>query len=1159
MDDNKLKSDVAKREETILAFWRDNNIFNKTIDKPAGKEPKGDFIFYDGPPFATGRPHFGHLLPTALKDVVPRYQTMRGYHVKRRFGWDCHGLPVENIIEKELGLKNKKDIEEYGIAKFNESARQAVLRYVTDWEKIIPRLGRWVDMENSYRTMDSSYTESIWWSFKALYEKSLISEGYKSMHICPRCETTLANFEVNQGYKDITDLSVIVKFELVDEPRTYLLAWTTTPWTLPGNVALAVGQDIDYVQNEDNFIFAKDLLEKIPNISHNLVKEFKGQELIGKKYQPLFNYYSGQVDLENKENGWQVYGADFVTMEEGTGIVHIAPAFGEDDMSLGQINNLPFVQHVEMNGRFKVEVSDFADRLVKPKDNHQETDIEIIKYLAHQGHLLAKQKIIHSYPHCWRCETPLLNYATTSWFVKVTDFKDKLVVNNNDVNWIPEHIKEGRFGKWLAGARDWAISRSRFWGAPIPVWRCADCGQEKVFGSVNDLLENLPPANNNYFGLRHGQAEHNQQNIVSGRKENPHHLTTEGKQEITEAVKILATKKIDLIVSSPYVRTKETAEIVAAGVGLAADQIIYEDDLREIETGLDGRPVSEYHALFKNTLDKFTQTPKGGENLNQLKKRMTKVIDDLEVKYQGKNILIISHEYPLWMLETSLMGLSDQESARLKDLNDEYPKTGEVKTIILAKIPKNSQGELDLHRPYIDEVVLKCSCGQTLKRVPDVFDCWFESGSMPFAQTHYPFNQTDFDPAQNVGFPADFIAEGLDQTRGWFYSLLVLATALFDNIAYKNVVVNGLVLAEDGKKMSKRLNNYPDIDLTIDQYGADALRLYLLSTPAVHADDFSFTETGLREFYRKIILRLDNVLSFYNLYAGDLEINLKSFSAKHVLDRWMLARLAEMTTKITVSLDRYEIDRAVWQIESFVDDLSTWYIRRSRERFKSDLVSEKNEALNSTGYILIQLARLLAPLAPFIAEHLYQSLNFESKQESVHLESWPVADKVDEALITKMLMIRDIVEEALSLRAKAGIKVRQPLLSLKIKNKELANETDLLDLIKEEVNIKSVAIDPMMIENVWLDLNISPDLKKEGQGRELVRQIQDLRKEQQLNPDDLVVLYLVSNDVGRDIVATIEEVLKKVAGVKEIKYEKIDKHKAVVIDDASFELAIVKI
>ena len=1159
MDDNKLKSDVAKREEAILAFWRENNIFDKSLSQPAGKEPVGNFVFYDGPPFATGRPHFGHLLPTALKDVVPRYQTMRGKRVERRFGWDCHGLPVENIIEKELDLKNKKDIEKYGIAKFNQSAREAVLRYVSDWKKIIPRLGRWVDMENSYRTMDASYTESIWWVFKTLYDKKLIFEGYKSMHICPRCETTLANFEVNQGYKDITDLSVIVKFELVDEPGTYLLAWTTTPWTLPGNVALAVGQDIDYVQNEDNLIFAKDLLEKIPDISPNLVREFKGQELIGKKYQPIFDYYSTEADLENKENGWQVYGADFVTTEEGTGVVHIAPAFGEDDMNLSQTNKLPFIQHVEMNGRFKSEVTDFVGHLVKPKDNHQEADIEIIKYLAHQGHLFAKQKIVHSYPHCWRCETPLLNYATSSWFVKVTDFKDKLVANNNDVNWIPAHIKEGRFGKWLAGARDWAISRSRFWGAPIPVWRCEDCGQEKVIGSISDLVENSPSANNNYLVLRHGQAEHNQLNIISNNKDNPHHLTSEGKEEIKEVVKKLKDKKIDLIISSPYIRTKETAEIVAEGIGVSVKDIIYQDGLREVETGLDGRPVADYHALFKNTLDKFTQIPKGGENLNQLKERVTKVIYDLENKYKGKNILIISHEYPLWMLEAGIKGLSNQESAELKDSNHEYPKTGEVKTITLVQIPKNSQGELDLHRPYIDQIVLKCSCGQKLKRVTDVFDCWFESGAMPYAQAHYPFDKTDFNPDRNIGFPADFIAEGIDQTRGWFYSLLVLATALFDNTAYKNVVVNGLVLAEDGKKMSKRLNNYPDINLTIDQYGADALRLYLLSTPAVHADDFSFSETGLREFYRKIILRLENVLAFYNLYVDGSKINLENFAPKHILDRWIVARLAEINVNVTTSLDNYEVDRAVWYVESFIDDLSTWYIRRSRDRFKSDQLVEQNEVLNSTGYILIQLVKILAPLAPFIAEHIYQSLDFPLKQESVHLESWPKIDQVDKILIVKMSLIRNIVEEALALRAKEGVKVRQPLLCLKIKNQELAGEIELLNLVQEELNVKSIEIDSTITENVWLDFNIPTELKREGQGRELIRQVQDLRKEHKLKPDDLIVLYLISNDIGQEIVDVTKEVLKKVAGVKEIKYEKIDNLKLVTVDDASFQLAILKI
>ena len=481
------KSVRAEKEEATLKFWQDNKIFQKSLEKEA---PKGEYVFYDGPPFATGLPHYGHLLAGTIKDYVGRFQTMQGKHVPRRWGWDCHGLPVENIVEKELNLKTKKDIEEYGVEKFNAVARKVVLTYVDDWKKIVPRMGRFVDMDNDYKTMDPTFTESVWWIFSQLNKKGFVYEGFKSMHLCPRCETTLSNFEVNQGYRDITDISVTVKFAVLGESNTFFLAWTTTPWTLPGNVALAVGPEMDYVKikvmsSGENYILAKARLSVIKD-NYAVVEEFKGEKLVGKSYKPVFDYYNNK-ETKNIENGYKVYAANFVTMEDGTGIVHVAPAFGEDDMNLGKEKNLPFIQHVGTNGKFKPEVKDFAGINVKPKDDHQSADILIIKYLAGKGTLYAKEKIIHSYPHCWRCETPLLNYASSSWFVEVTKFRDKLVKANKDINWVPADIKEGRFGKWLEGARDWAISRSRYWGAPLPVWQCAKCEQKEFIGSLEDL------------------------------------------------------------------------------------------------------------------------------------------------------------------------------------------------------------------------------------------------------------------------------------------------------------------------------------------------------------------------------------------------------------------------------------------------------------------------------------------------------------------------------------------------------------------------------------------------------------------------------------------------------------------------------------------------
>ena len=518
----------AEEERKILDYWDEHKVFKKSVDeRPAERA----YVFYDGPPFATGLPHYGSLLTSIIKDVIPRYETMRGKRVPRKWGWDCHGLPIENLIEKELGLKSKKDIEEYGVEKFNKKAEESVLRYADEWKKIIPRIGRWVDMENDYKTMDANYTESVWWVFKTLYDKGLVYEGYKSMHLCPRCETTLSNFEVTQNYQDVKDISVTVKFELEDDPltssgqgRTFVLAWTTTPWTLPGNVALAVNPEIIYVKvkNRDGFfILAKDRLgEILKDAEYKIEKEFEGTDLIGKKYKPLFSVTGGPaLGGDYYENGWKIYGADFVKTDEGTGIVHVAPAFGDEDMELGQKEKLPFVQHVTTDGRFKDEVKDFAGLYVKPKGNPRETDEKITGWLDKNNKLFNRETVEHSYPFCWRCDTPLLNYAAASWFVAVARIKDDLIKNNKQINWVPEHLKDGRFGKWLEGAHDWAISRSRYWGAPLPVWKCGECGEIRVAGSVDDIREGLN-GENKLFLVRHGEAEHNVSSIICSSDKN---------------------------------------------------------------------------------------------------------------------------------------------------------------------------------------------------------------------------------------------------------------------------------------------------------------------------------------------------------------------------------------------------------------------------------------------------------------------------------------------------------------------------------------------------------------------------------------------------------------------------------------------------------------
>jgi isoleucyl-tRNA synthetase len=1179
------KSPKAQKEAEVLKFWQENKIFEKSLSQNSSNQ---EYVFYDGPPFATGTPHYGHLLASTIKDYIGRYQTMQGKYVPRRWGWDCHGLPVENIVEKELGLKSKKDIEEYGLKEFNEKARASVLTYVDDWKKIIPQIGRFVDMENDYKTMDSSFTESIWWIFNELNKKNLVYQGFKSMHLCPRCETTLSNFEVNQGYKDITDISVIAKFKVVGEKNTFLLAWTTTPWTLPGNVALAVGDDIDYVKiqvmsTSENYILAKSRLSIIKD-DYVIVEEFTGEKVIGLSYEPVFPYFNNK-DTKNIENGFKVYGANFVTTEDGTGIVHIAPAFGEDDMALGKEKDLPFIQHVGTDGRFKSEVTDFAGIEVKPKDDkengqdHQSTDILIIKYLASKGTLFAKEKLIHSYPHCWRCSTPLLNYASSSWFVEVTKFRDKLVKANKKINWVPADIKEGRFGKWLEGARDWAISRSRFWGAPLPVWVCDKCNHKEFVGSIKQLKK-LTSKNNNYYVVRHGQADNNILGIISSKPDFPHHLTDIGREQVRAEAEKLKDKKIDLIYVSPFIRTQETAEIIANILKLKPEQVITDDRLHEVYTGvMDGKTDAEYQQFFESRMEKFDKKPEGGETYTEIKNRMTSCLYDIETKNKNKNILIIGHNTPLWLMFAGAFGLKPREAIDLRNGVHDFIKNSEVKVLPFSPIPHNDNFELDLHRPYIDDITFSCPIckeGGQMKRIPEVFDCWFESGAMPFAQNHYPFENLDkFDPRPNIfgraislfkkpfGFPAEFIGEGLDQTRGWFYSMLVLSTALFGRSSYKNVIVNGLVLAADGKKMSKSLKNYPDPNLLLEKYGADAIRYYLLSSPVVKAEDLAFTEEGVNEILKKILQRLDNVYSFYEMYTKNISAPVKNFLpvSQNILDQWILARLNQVLAEVTKASDKYELDKATRPAADFVDDLSTWYLRRSRDRFKGSDESDKIKAIETLRYVLEETSKIIAPVMPFYAEELYQKVKPLSSSESVHLCSWSavsILSAVELTLISSMGEIRKIVSSGLEARAKANLKVRQPLAKLKCKyqnvklsEKELENYKEL---IKDEVNVKEVIFAD--ITGVELDTDITSELKEEGIMRDLVRAIQDFRKQENLNPNDLLNIKIQTNEVGQALITKFNQEIKKITMLRQISFETVSNGQLITIDDLSFEIKI---
>jgi isoleucyl-tRNA synthetase len=859
-------------EEEILAFWEKNDIFKKSISQREGKD---EFVFYDGPPFATGLPHFGHFVPGTIKDIIPRYQTMKGKKVERRFGWDCHGLPVENLIEKELGLNSKTDIEKFGVANFNEACRSSVLRYVSEWRRIVTRLGRWVDFDNDYKTMDPDYMESIWWVMKTLWEKGLLYEGYYILPYCPRCSTVLSNHELNLGgYKDVHDPAITIKFKVTGlvsgtaadtakladlaDGNTFLLAWTTTPWTLPSNLALAVGPDIDYVLVQDGnerYILAEARLSayyKKPE-EYKVLWKKKGAELVGITYEPLFPYFK-----ETKEqNAFRTYPGDYVSTEDGTGIVHIAPGFGEDDQRILKGTGVPTICPVDAECRFTDEVPDYKGLFVKDADK------AIIDRLKAEGKLVKRDQILHAYPHCWRCSSPLIYRAVSSWFVNVTKIKQQMLDANQQIHWVPEHIKDGRFGKWLEGARDWAISRNRYWGNPLPIWKCPDCGKTICVGSRKELQD------------------------LSG----------------------------------------------------------------------------------------------------------------VEVK--------------------------------------------------------------DLHKHFVDEITIPCSCGGTMKRVPEVLDCWFESGAMPYAQNHYPFENKEFFESH---FPADFISEGLDQTRGWFYTLTILGAALFNRPAFKNCVVNGLVLAEDGKKMSKSLRNYTDPMDVINTFGADALRIFLMHSAVVKADDLRYSDEGVKEVLKSIIIPLWNSYSFFVTYANidGMKPTKAPENPSNPLDKWILSVSESMVEKVTAALDSYDMNRAIDPIVEFIDLLNNWYIRRSRRRFwRSENDSDKAEAYGTLYSVLKKISLVAAPIMPYTTEAIWQNLRLESDPISVHLADYPLADtkRKDEGLEFKMSVVQHAVSMGRALRYQYNIKVRQPLRSVELVTRNPEEKKVLLEMeeiIREELNVKNV-------------------------------------------------------------------------------------------------------
>ncbi len=1121
VNDNSQKSEVAQREEEILKFWSERDIFKKSVEKPAGREPVGEYVFYDGPPFATGLPHYGHLLAGTIKDTVPRFWTMNGYRVERKWGWDCHGLPLENLIEKELGLANKRDIEEFGVKNFNEKARSAVLRYADEWRRIVPRFGRFVDMEDDYKTMDSTYTESVWWVFKNLHEKGLVHEGFKSMHLCPRCGTTLSNFEVNLGYKDIKDIAVTVKLPLLDHDakitNTSLLVWTTTPWTLPGNMAAAVHNDYLYVKvlvidsdSEEFFVLAKERLTQLGSLNYEVVDEFYGKELVGRKYEPPFSCLKNQ-EFSGKENAWMIYHADYVELgEEGTGAVHLAPAYGEEDLDLAKSRNIPIVHHVDYEGRFMDFVDDLAGQKVKPKDDdasevsHLDSDIQIVKLLNKEGLLVKKENITHSYPHCWRDDTPLLNYATTSWFVEVSKMRQELLAVNNSVHWVPEHIGTNRFGKWLEGARDWAISRQRYWGAPLPIWKNPQTGEYKVFGSLAEILKYVPKNNNKYFVIRHAEATSNLDGTINADPNVSNPLTQKGERQAVQVSEDLKELGIDLIIHSGMQRTRDTAKIIAREIGLEENLVIEDTRVTERQAGSDmeGRQWSEFADLYDKVEDGYDRELKGRESRLQVQKRVGEFLYDIDSQYKDKTILVVGHASSLYAFESVAHGWGIEQG--INNRRKMFLENAQYRHTDFVPLPHNDYYVLDYHRPYIDNFDLY-EDGVRLERVPDVFDCWFESGSMPYAQHHYPFsNEKRFIESL---FPANFIAESVDQTRGWFYSTMVLGVALFGKSPFNNVITNGLVLAEDGRKMSKSQQNYPDPMELADRVGVDSIRYYLLSSSIIRGEDLNFSEQEVLEIQRKNIGRLHNVLAMYQIYADGTNASNES---TYVLDRWIIARLNELVRDCTEGYKNYELDKATRPIALFIDDLSVWYLRRSRDRLKGQNVQHTQSTLATLRYVLYELAKVMAPIMPFYADYLYRAVRDENAScESVHLESWPEIGVVENNVLEDMILVRDIVSRTLETRVKSGIKVRQPLSALKVQ-KKMSLDQDLVDIIADEVNVKEVIFDNSNDAGhnyvVSLDTYITTELAEEGVVRELVRAIQDLRKKRGLVPSERITV-----------------------------------------------------
>lgn len=952
---NQSIPNFPQAEEKILQYWKEKEILKKSIES---KPKEKSFTFYDGPITANNKPHYGHVLTMVIKDVIPRYKTMKGFRVERSLGWDCQGIPVEYEVEKALGFEQKGDIEKFGIEKFNNLCRESVKKYQEEIRNLTQRMGRWVNSEEEYATMDPQYIESVWWSLKELYSKGLLYEGYKVVPYSTRAGSTLSNSEVALGgYETVTDPAVIVKLKL-KESNTYLLIWTTTPWTLPGNLLVAVGKDFEYVEVDykgKRYIVGKDLVESIFKDGYEIVRTFKGSELIGKEYEPLYPYYSEKV----KEGAFKVVHADHVTLEDGTGLVHQAP-YGEQDFVLMTDMGIGMFDYLDDAGNMKEEITQFSGMFYKKANRY------IMEDLEKRNLLFTYYDYEHQMPMCWRTHTPLIYKPIKSWYVKVTQIKDMLVKENKEIGWIPKHVKEGRFGNWLEEARDWALSRNRYWGTPLPIWVCDNCGEKDVIGSYEEMKEK-------------------------------------------------------------------------AGVDL-----------------------------------------------------------------------------------------------------------------------------LDPHKPFVDEVIYSCECGGTKKRVNDVIDVWYDSGSMPFARFHYPFeNKEKFESK----YPAEFIAEGVDQTRGWFYTLHVLGIALFNQKAFRNVVVNGMALAPDGTKMSKSKRNYPEVNTVIDSMGADALRLYFSSSPIVHGEEVIFNEKFVKEITSLVLLPYWNCIKYFLNYKEQFNLEYtQNQKSENIMDRWIVSKLNQTVRDVTKYMDEYRLQSATKHIFELIDVLSKWYIRRSRERF---VVGDK-QALGTLGYVLLEISKLLAPFAPYICESAYLTLMPQGK-ESVHLEEYPAFNKedFDEELLNEMEIVKAVCSIGLNIRDENKLKVRQPLSKAYIP----ILDPKMQEIVKGELNVKEVEYSKSLVEGegisslsnasvfVSLDIRVSEELKEEGVLNEILRGLQVARKESGCEVGELISLrYETQDEYISKLIEKYLESIKKSIYIKEIqKLQQIENGIQIKVGESVLGVEILKI